>query len=228
MKSAILTAAALAALASTEASAEIKRFSKSCERALALSAGPAYMREDAGVYTLGEKGFELDRAGSNGYVCIVVREGENGLAPQCFDEPGQAAHLPVHFDEAKNRIAGMSIEELRAERAKGFASGAYRPAPGPGVVYMASAYNYVYNGRGEQILVAPHVMYHAPYVRNEDLGSDPAAAFENPGMPFINGAGPLGFMIGFVEKTTDSSAVEKSCKGQLPDPAEWPPFPAKG
>ena len=223
-----ISAFAIALTASGPAAgAGIKRFTKDCERALALSAGPAYMRVEAGVYLLGEKGFERDREGSNGYVCMVVREGETGLAPQCFDKAGQVSHVPVYLDEAEKRIAGMALDNIRKERAAGFAAGDYRPAPGPGVVYMASAYNYVYNARGDQLLVAPHVMYHAPYVSNEDLASDPAAAFDNPGMPFMNSPGPLGLMIGFVEKATDSASVEKACKGQLPDRAAWRAFPER-
>ncbi|MBT8472033.1 MAG: hypothetical protein HKN14_16120 [Marinicaulis sp.] len=208
------------------ATAEVQRFSVECERALALSAAPAYIRDGAGVYVLGKDGFILDREATNNYVCMVTREGEasNGLAPQCFDKIGQASHVPIYLDEAKMRIDGVSADEMRRARAGGLVSGKYRTASGPGVVYMASAYNYVFNSRGDQILVAPHVMYHAPFLTNEDMGAS-GEAFDNPGMPFMNSPGPHGFMIGFTAKATDSSDVEAACEGQLPDTNDWQPFP---
>ena len=211
--------------AASPATAEIQRFTKDCERALALSGGPAYMREEAGVYLLGKAGFELDRAGTNGYVCMVTREGD-GIAPQCFDRAGQVSHVPVHIDETRKRIAGVSQEQIQQDRAAGFASGQYRPAPAPGVVYMASDYNFINTPNGDRLRVGAHVMYHAPYLTDEDIATDPAA-FANPGMPFLNEEGPLGFMIGFIDSATDSTDVESACVGQLPDPANWRPIPVR-
>lgn len=216
-----------AAACLTPAAANVARFTKECERALALSAGPAYMREQAGVYILGEDAFEQDRASTNGYVCMVIRESEESVVPQCFDRPAQTSHVPVFLDEAKLRLSGVSSGDIRKARADGFASGKYRPAPAPGVVYMASAYNFIKNERGDRLLVWPHVMYHAPYVTDEDIASDAQGAFANPGMPFINESGPLGYMIGFIEKATESSDVEAQCEGQLPDASEWRPFPPR-
>jgi|GEM_PF-7056092 len=208
------------------ASAEIVRLTEACETALALSAGPTYMREGAGVYVLGDDGYRQVRESANGYACMVTREGvnSNGLAPQCFDKVGQASHIPMYLDEAKLRLDGVSQEDRMQARAEGLSTGKYRTAQGPGVVYMASAYNYVFNGRGDQLLVGPHVMYHAPFVTSADIGATPAA-LANPGMPFLNTEGPHGFMIGFTQNTTDSSDVEKACAGQLPDKADWRPFP---
>lgn len=222
----ILAASAIA-FGAPGATAEIVRLTEACETALALSAGPTYLRDGAGVYVLSDDGYRQVRESANGYACMVTREGvnSNGLAPQCFDKIGQASHIPMYLDEAKLRLNGASQEDRLQARAEGLSSGKYRTAQGPGVVYMASAYNYVFNARGDQLLVGPHVMYHAPFVTSADIGAAPAA-LENPGMPFLNAEGPHGFMIGFTQETTDSSQVENACAGQLPDKADWRPFPA--
>lgn len=220
-----LAAAILVIPAGAAAASEMAELTPDCDRALALSAGPVTMREKAGVYILGEDGFVLDSESQNGYVCMVVRENTEGLVPQCFDKPGQSTHVKVHLDEARKKRAGMSLEQIAKERMEGFASGKYHSAREQGVVYMASNYNYIHTGAGQKLLVAPHVMYHAPGLTDEDLGAARGEALKNRGMPFIQGEGPLGFMISFVERPTDSSDVETMCEGQLPDRSVWRVYP---
>jgi len=198
--------------------------STSCETELALTAAPTYVREKAGVYTLGKDGYDKVRASENGFVCMVVRGSEESLIPQCFDRIGQDVHVKVHKDEAKKLRAGMSFADVQKERAKGFFDGTYSTAKGHGVVYMASDYNLVKFG-DRLTRIAPHVMYHAPGVTNADIGSVPPQAFQNKGMPFIAGSGPMGFMISFTEKATDSTKADAACKGELPDVTKYAPFP---
>lgn len=220
----VLGAAAITTIGAAAAKETVRELSVDCERALALSAAPVYMRERASVYVLGKDGFVRDREGDNGYACIVVREDTDGVVPQCFDAVGQRSHLPVHLDEARKLRSGKSWGAIAEDRKAGFESGDYTPADGFGVVYMASDYNYI-ETRGGKIRVAPHVMYHAPNLTNDDVGAQMPDAFDNFGMPFIQGSGPMGFMIGFTERATDSSDVEATCAGQLPDPSDWKVFP---
>ena len=205
---------------------EVVELSTECESALALSAAPTYMRDKAGIYVLGQDGYEKIRTSENGFACMVTREGPMSVVPQCFDPIGQTVHMKVAKDEAKKMRAGMSRADIRKERVQGFYDGTYTPAKGHGVVYMASAFNYI-DLPNRRIHVAPHVMYHAPGVTNADLGSVPQEAFQNKGMPFMANSGPMGFMIGFTEKATDSGDVHAKCKGQLPDRNKFMPFPPK-
>lgn len=225
LSSAVSACAAL--MVSASADSKIIELTPACETALALSAAPAYLREGAGAYVLGPSGFEMVKEARNGYRCLVVRENFGGLVPQCFDPESENAHLKVHLDEAEKQRQGLSSDAIRKARAEGFADGTYRPVEGHGVVYMASAYNYVLTQAGDRILVKPHVMYHAPNVSNEDIGAVFPDTLNNAGMPFMNNEGPLGFMIGFVEKATDSSDVEAHCAGQLPALDGWRVFPAE-
>lgn len=222
-----LTFCAVLAAAGAAEAGDVIDLSPACERALALSAAPAYLREAASVYVLGDDGFVLDREGSGAYACIVTRENVASLIPQCFDRVGQKSHLPVHLEEGRMIRAGAGAADLAAMRKEGFETGRFTPADGHGVVYMASAYNYIAFGEGRKLLVAPHVMYHAPHLTNEDVGAVMPDAHANFGMPFIQGEGPMGFMIGFTERPADTAEVEAACAGELPDRSEWPAYPPR-
>lgn len=217
-------AAIMAASAQFAGANELWPLSQACEIALAESAAPTYVRENAGVYVLGTEGYELVKPAENEFVCLVQRNSSESLIPQCFDEIGQQVHVAVHLDEGKKIRAGMSFDQIQKERAAGFYSGKYSTAKGHGVVYMASDYNYNVSPK-RRVKIAPHVMYHAPGVTNEDIGSVPGEAFQNKGMPFIAGQGPMGFMISFTERATDSDEVISACDGELPDPESFMPFP---
>jgi len=219
----LTTAIGLFSMTSLEA-AEVISLSEDCETALALSAGPSNLQTGAGVYLLGPKGYELKRESENGFYCIVERSEYDSVIPQCFDQASRTGNLKVVLDEAEMLRAGADFSELRDFRQKALADGKYPPS-GPGLVYMISDYNYIFNGR-DYIKAAPHVMYHAPFLTNADIGSDPRVALANTGLPLINAEGPHGFMISFVGKSSPTGAVESACQGQLPDGDKWQPFPS--
>ncbi len=198
--------------------------SVACETALAEAAAPTYVREQSGVYVLGEQGYEMVKPSSNGYICMVERNSSESLVPQCFDKIGQDSHVRVLLDEGKKIREGVPFEQIQQDRSDGFFTGKYTTAKGHGVVYMASDYNFVVNG-DRRVKIAPHVMYHAPGVTNADIASKPPLAFQNRGMPFVAGQGPMGFMISFTQFATDSSAVEAACSGELPSLDSFRPFP---
>ncbi len=224
-----LAAAAGAALSAAVAGAdEAWELSTDCEQALALAAGPTSLRDGAGVYVLSEHGYELRRESANGFVCLVQRDSAHSLIPQCFDRTGWDAHVAVVRDGGEKLRAGMSWADIRALRDTGFEAGDYvRPARS-GVVYMASDYNLTADDDGEnKRRIAPHAMFYAPDLSNDDIGASPAEALANRGMPFIAGEGPMGFMISFVDHATDSADVIAACAGELPELADFAPFPPK-
>lgn len=206
-------------------SADVREISEECETAIARSAGPVHLRDEAGVYVLGNEGYVLKSESQNGFICMVERNHPDSLIPQCFDDKSRQAHVALLIDEGKLIQQGMSFEDLAQRRKAALESGQYPPASGPGIAYMISDYNYVKGGSGEVLKLAPHVMYHAPGLSHADIGSDPGAALQNPGMPIIASEGPHGFMIGFTQYTSDSSEVVAACAGQLPDSSQFAPFP---
>ena len=200
--------------------------SQQCEEALALSAGPEPMRDGAGIYVLGKSGYEKTRESKNGYHCLVERNHPQSIIPQCFDAASRDANLASILDEGRLLARGASFAEVADYRQQQRASGKLKLPAGPGVVYMVSDYNYIYVDGNEQLLkVAPHVMFHAPNLSNDDIASSPAAAMSNPGVPFVTAEGPHGFMTSFTRRAADSSAVVAACGDQLPSPANLRPFP---
>lgn len=145
--------------------------------------------------------------------------------PICFDAQSTNANLALNLEKGKMLRAGKSFEEISTEVGRILSGGTY-PTAGHGVVYMISNYNYIFNrGENAMLKVAPHVTFHAPNIKNTDIGADPRAAFANRGLLIINGEGPQGFMVSFVEHASDSSRVEADCKGQLPPRAGMVAFP---
>lgn len=205
--------------------AELRGYSESCEVALALSAAPKHLWAEAGVYVLRDRGYEQVRAASNGFDCIVERNHRDSVIPQCFDSQSAGANLAVILEEGELLVGESSFESLSERRSNKLAAGDY-PQPGPGVAYMISDYNFIYNyQQGAMLKAAPHVMFHAPNLSSRAIGASSTAAFSNRGLPILNAEGPHGFMVSFVERASDSSEVEKACAGQLPSERGTVPFP---
>lgn len=204
--------------------AEYRQFSEPCETALALSAAPKHMRNSAGVYVLGDSGYRLTRASSNGYHCLVERNHPDSIIPQCFDRSSTEANLKAVLDEGKMLARGESFESLALHRERALAEGRYPEPDGPGVVYMVSDFNFIQAG-GKLLKVAPHVMFHAPGLTNEDIGAVPEASFDNPGLPIVTAPGPHGFMVSFTGRASDSADVLERCADELPGGLDLAPFP---
>ncbi len=205
--------------------ADIRELSRECEIALAQSAAPKHLWEGAGVFVLGSNGYERVEKPGNGFECLLERNHPDSVIPICFDTQSTDANLALTLEKGILIRQGNSFEEISVEVERKLSEGDY-PIAGYGVVYMVSDYNYIFNSeRNVMLKVAPHVMFHAPNVKNSDIGANPRAVFANRGLPMINAEGPHGFMVSFVEKSSDSSRVESECKGQLPSRADMSAFP---
>ena len=224
MKLLIITSI-LFVISMTSEAAEVRVLSEACEVALALSAAPSHLRADAGVYVLGNSGYEALREPRNAFACIVERNHRDSIIPQCFDRSSQNANLQAILDTGRWLRSGKSFEEIGKAREAALGAGEYTSA-GPGIAYMISAFNHVYNEQSDAMLnVEPHLMFHAPNLSGEDFGADFDAAMSNRGLPILNAEGPHGFMISFVEKPSDSADVLASCTGELPNRDLMTPFP---
>ncbi|WP_394693595.1 hypothetical protein [Hyphobacterium sp.] len=205
----------------------IVEVSQACETALALSAGTPYLQENAGVYVLGVEGYELVREGTNGYVCMAVREAPNAIVPQCFDRPAQRTQVQIFLGEGQRLRAGENFADIRASRLEPFETGDVSPVTEPGIVYMLSEFNLI-NAGGNYLRVAPHIMFHAPFLTMEDIASTQTIAMQNRGMPIIANPGPMSYLVSFVEHGTGQEAVLAACDGELPDLDRYQPFPPGG
>lgn len=226
------TVATVALLASAaQAEEELLELTRDCDTALALSSAPSHVQAKAGVYVLGEAGYELVRESENGYHCIAVREAPNEATPQCFDRAGFRSHVTPFLDAGRQLRQGKSFEEIHALRDEKFKTGEYLPADGYGVVYMISDFTLVRSeNEPKKRRVRPHVMYHAPYMGWDDIGLTPVESLKNLGLPFLppGAGGPQAFQASFVESSSDPSEVLAKCKGQLPDREDYILFPPRG
>jgi hypothetical protein len=164
------------------------------EVSAALAAGPPHVAAGAGVYVLTATGYELVRSSSNGFHCLVERSFPGAFEPQCFDAEGSRTLMQATLLAARLRAGGAPRDEVERRVAAAWAAGELRAPGRPGINYMLSTENRVpVDPSGERIVpYGPHLMFYAPYLRNEDLGSD-----GGPGSPLfvINEGMPGAYVI---------------------------------
>jgi hypothetical protein len=161
------------------------------ETEMALSAAPEHLRAGAGVYVLTTSGYKQTRRSTNKFTCIVNRDHPKALKPTCFDEEGSATILPKILRVGELMMQGKSSSEIAADIGAGFANGKFVSPRRPGVAYMLSGdIRNVNPATGAVSSFPPHVMFYAPNLTNEDIGSNGTT-----GLPFIAYQGPHGYMI---------------------------------
>lgn len=204
------------------ASDETRKLTAACEEALALSALPARLRDQASVYSLTDQGFKMTREKDGPFTCIVERNHADAVIPQCVDAAGADTIIPGIMKKSQWSLAGMPVAERRAKFAELAAKKELKPAPRSGISYMMSNFNYVWNANSEYLMrVPPHVMFYAPNVSNEDVGGSFQEAVDgNRGTPFVVEVGIHGYMTSFVERPSESDEVLAACAGQLPNAEE--------
>ena len=157
---------------------------------LALNAAPAHLRDSATVLVFGSNGYVKAKEGTNAFTCVVSRRGGD-VFPVCWDAEGAKALLPIDLDEAKLRLAGMSIAEIDRQIADGFKNGKYRAPSRTGVAYMLSPMRYRIDehGRVTPSNPNPHVMFYGPGLTDADIGGVRGS------LVFMNKVGPDGMII---------------------------------
>ncbi len=145
--------------------------------ALAMSAGPT-VSQDASIYVLGPRGYVRAREGGNGFSCLVTRERTDTLEPECFDAEGSATTLKVRFFVEEQRALGKEDGQIERDVEAGYKSGRFLAPRKPGLVYMMSDFNYVFDPEQGKVFHFPgHLMFYAPYATAKDVGSGPGAPY---------------------------------------------------
>jgi len=157
---------------------------------IALSAGPAGVRDNATVYVLGRTGYEKAREGTNGVSCLVgrhfVRPTETTIEPMCYDPEGSRTLLLDYLYAEKLRSKGTAEAEIKVDIVEGYKEGRFRAPTKPGVLYMLSSDNRLGpTPDGGTVHFPAHVMFYAPYMTGKDLGYASIAPFlVDPGKPW--------------------------------------------
>jgi hypothetical protein len=141
---------------------------RSEEIALARSAAPAVISNDADVMVLGDHGYETAVKGKNGFVCLVERSwfapfnnaefwNARIRSPNCLNPAAAMSVLPVDLEKTQWVLAGTSKAEMIA-RTKSSAVAHQAPAPGS-MSYMMSKQGHLSDADGHW---HPHLMFFAP------------------------------------------------------------------
>lgn len=156
---------------------------------LALKAAPSHLRGEATVYTFGKGGYERARAGSNGFNCLVNRDGlQNGdtaVHPTCWDPEGSRTILPIMLRVGELLAQQKSAAEIKREIDEGFAQGRFHSPAKTGIAYMLAG-DVKFDAKTGQLSTVEfpgHYMIYAPGVSNADIGMTREA--KTPGLPFV-------------------------------------------
>lgn len=154
---------------------------------LAESAAPAEVSSRATIYVLGPHGYQKAREGSNGFSCLVERQYVTTMEPECFDAEGSKTTLLARMRVEELRSQGKPEEAIEAEIEAGYKSGKFIAPRKPGIVYMMSGENWVFDPESKKVIHFPgHLMFYAPFMTPQDLGYEkeaPLPYLVHPGAP---------------------------------------------
>lgn len=176
------------------------------EIALARSAAPAHISDDATVLVLQDTGYTTAYEGSNGFVCLVERSWGGQLhyvgefwdpairAPNCYNAEGARSALPMYMLRTRLVLEGEGRAQIGARLDHAIANGDLSAPTGAAMSYMMSGGQYLHPDVGRWL---PHIMIWMPYTAQDDWGRgaitglDPVV-FRNPGGPFAMVVIPYG------------------------------------
>jgi hypothetical protein len=185
---------------------------RNAEIALARSAAPESISQDAEVMVLGRRGYETVVKGKNGFVCVVERSWTAGIddpvfwnpklrGPICFNPPAVRSYLPLTIKKTELILAGRSKAQM-SEDIKAALDKKELPPPEIGAMcYMMSKQGYLNDSVGHW---HPHLMFFLPLTDAKAWGADLA------GSPVLANQDTLGRMTVFmipVGKWSDGTAA---------------------
>ena len=151
---------------------------RNAEIALARSAAPESISQDAEVMVLGRHGYETVLKGKNGFVCMVWRswaaridDPDSGnpklRAPVCFNPPAARFNVPLTRKRTELVLAGRSKSQIFADLGTAL-DRKELPSLEPGAMcYMLSKQGYLSDRDGHW---RPHLMFFVPLTEPESWG----------------------------------------------------------
>ncbi len=138
--------------------------SETQEIALAVSAAPSNLSDDATVLVLDGNRYRVAREGSNGVTCMVSRSRPLSMEPICYDPEASRTILEIEKRRVELRLDGLSPEEIESRERAAIDSGEITLPEGPAMAYMMSANQVLY--ADDTTLVGswnPHMHVYSPY-----------------------------------------------------------------
>jgi hypothetical protein len=167
---------------------------RNAEIALARSAAPESISQDAEVLFLGRHGYETAVQGKNGFVCMVERSWTAGVddpdfwnpkvrAPICFNPPAARSQVPLTLKKTEVILASQSKDQM-SEAVKAAFDKKKLPTPESGAMcYMMSKQQYLSDRDAHW---HPHLMFFVPLTEPATWGAD------LPGSPVLGVKDPPG------------------------------------
>lgn len=172
-------------------SPSLQRLPREIEIELATSAGPEHLRKDATVYVFGKMGYEKARSGTNGFTCLVNRDGaqsgDHTLRPTCWDMEGSNSIVPVMLRVGELLAQVMTATEIKSDINEGFRDGRFHEPRKTGIAYMLAGDVKQLDTKGRVVALGypPHYMIYAPGLTNADIGMTKEGYQLNPSLPGV-------------------------------------------
>ena len=155
---------------------------RNAEIALARSAAPESISQDAEIMVLGQHGYEAAVKGKNEFVCLVWRSWTAGTddpdfwnpklrAPVCLNAPAARSQIPLTLKKTEVILASRSKEQM-AEAIKAAFERKELSTPETGAMcYMMSKQGYLNDRDGHW---HPHLMFFLPLTDPAVWGAGPS------------------------------------------------------
>ncbi len=153
---------------------------RNAEIAMARSAAPPAISDDATIMVLGRGGYEIAAEGKNGFVCLVERSWMSPFdspefwnpkmrGPVCYNPPAARSILPRTVERTALALADRSKPAM-PDAIKATVASKKLPAPETGSMsYMMSHQQYLGDEGGSW---APHLMFHLPKTDGATWGAN--------------------------------------------------------
>jgi len=181
---------------------------RDAEIALARSAAPAAISNDATVLVFTRQGFQTAVEGKNGFVCFVDRAWTSPFndpefwnpkkrGPMCLNAPAARSALPVINRLNELALAGLSKDAILARMKESIAKKEFGPPEIGSMSYMMSKSQYLTDDGPHW---HPHVMFYMPGEMNgSDWGANlPAGSAVFGGGHDLPGGGRMPWTLFFV------------------------------
>ena len=159
---------------------------------LAIAAAPEHLRQGATVYVFGKGGYEKARTGTNGFSCLVNRDGAQAgdytLRPTCWDMEGSQTIVPVMLRVGEMLAQGRTAAEIKRDIDAGFSAGRFHSPRKTGIAYMLAGDVRQFDAKTGRVVARdfpPHYMIYAPGVTNADIGMTQEGYKINPSLPEV-------------------------------------------
>jgi hypothetical protein len=165
---------------------------RDAEIALARSAAPESISQDAEVMVLGQHGYETAVKGKNGFLCMVERGWTAGTddpdfwnpklrGPICFNPPAVRSQVPITLKKTEVILASRSKDQMSEALKAGFDKKELSAPEAGAMCYMLSKQQYLSDEGGHW---HPHLMFFLPLTEpaiwGAGLAGSPVMAIKDP------------------------------------------------